>query len=287
MNSQLANFFECRSKRTVAVIAIAASILLGVLDLTTGIEIQLFLVYLIPIFLASWFVSQAVAIYVAILGSLVWFVADSLSGRVYSSQWIAYGNLLMCTSLFVVFALTQAYLRIKLDELTSLANSDFLTGLPNGRAFYRLASEEMNRAIGLEPLTLACIDITGMQLINERLGYPSGDQMMCTIAHTIRQNVARPDLVGRLAGTSFAVLLPNTASTGANLALEQLHNALKDERRKYSHPLNFYISAVACTKAPRTVAELMQEADSQMNRMKNAKTDFVQIVTSEGSGLLN
>ncbi|MGZ8490458.1 MAG: hypothetical protein ACXWW4_18150, partial [Candidatus Binatia bacterium] len=93
MNSQLANFFECRSKRTVAVIAIAASILLGVLDLTTGIEIQLFLVYLIPIFLASWFVSQAVAIYVAILGSLVWFVADSLSGRVYSSQWIAYGNL--------------------------------------------------------------------------------------------------------------------------------------------------------------------------------------------------
>jgi len=83
------------------------------------------------------------------------------------------------------------------------------------------------------------------------------------------------------------VLLPNTASTGANLALEQLHNALKDERRKYSHPLNFYISAVACTKAPRTVAELMQEADSQMNRMKNAKTDFVQIVTSEGSGLLN
>ncbi len=60
MNSQLANFFECRSKRTVAVIAIAVSILLGVLDLTTGIEMQFLLVYLIPIFLASWFVSQAV-----------------------------------------------------------------------------------------------------------------------------------------------------------------------------------------------------------------------------------
>jgi len=83
------------------------------------------------------------------------------------------------------------------------------------------------------------------------------------------------------------VLLPKTASSGANLALEQLHNVLKDERRKHSHPLNFYISAVACTKAPRTVAELMQEADSQMARMKNAKKDFIQIVTSEGPSLLN
>jgi diguanylate cyclase (GGDEF)-like protein len=287
MNSQFANFFECRSKRTITVVAIAVSIFLGVLDLTSGVEMQFLLIYLIPIFLGSWFVSQAVGISLAIFGSLVWFVADSLSGRVYSSPWVAYGNLLMCTGLFVVFAFTQANLRIKLDELSNLANSDFLTGLPNGRAFYQLASEEMNRAFGLEPLTLACIDVTGLHLINERLGYPSGDQMMCTIAHTIRQNVARPDLVGRLAGTSFAVLLPNTASTGANLVLEQLHNALKDERRKYSHPLNFYISAVACTKAPRTVAELMQEADSQMNRMKNARTDFVQIVTSDGSTLLN
>ena len=193
----------------------------------------------------------------------------------------------MRTGVFVVFAFTQAYFRIKLDELSSLASRDFLTGLPNGRAFYQLAAEEMNRAFGLEPLTLACLDVSGLQLVNERLGYPVGDQMVCTIAHTIRQNVARPDLVGRLSGTTFAILLPKTASDGANLVLEQLHNALKDERRKYSHPLNFYISAVACPKAPRTVAELMQQADSQMSRMKNAKEDFIQVVTSEGSALLN
>jgi diguanylate cyclase (GGDEF)-like protein len=178
-------------------------------------------------------------------------------------------------------------LKSKLDELSNLASRDFLTGLPNGRAFYELAAEEMSRASGLEPMTLACIDVSGIHLVNERLGYPVGDQMMCTIAYTIRQNVARPDLVGRLAGTTFAVLLPKMASSGANSVLEKLHNVLKDERRKYSHPLNFYISAVACTQAPRTVAELMQEADSQMIRMKNAKKDFIQIVTSEGPSLLN
>lgn len=287
MHLKLTKFFERRSKLTVVFMAIALSILLGVLDFATRIEMHFLLLNLIPIFLGSWFISRDVGVTLAIFGSLVWFVSDSLSGRAYSSPWIAYWNLLMRSGVFVIFAFTQASLKSKLDELSNLASRDFITGLPNGRAFYELAAEEMGRASGLEPMTLACIDVSGIQLVNERQGYPAGDQMMCTIAHTIRENVARPDLVGRLAGTTFAVLLPKTASSGANLALEQLHNVLKDERRKHSHPLNFYISAVACTKAPRTVAELMQEADSQMARMKNAKKDFIQIVTSEGPSLLN
>jgi diguanylate cyclase (GGDEF)-like protein len=287
MHSKLTKFFERRSKLAVVFVAIAFSIFLGVLDFATGIEMHLLLLYLVPIFLGSWFVSREVGMSMAIFGSLIWFITDSLSGRVYSSPWIGYWNLLMRTGVFVIFAFTQASLKSKLDDLSNLASRDFLTGLPNGRAFYELAAKEMSRASGLEPMTLACIDVSGVQLVNERLGYPAGDQMMCSIAHTIRENVARPDLVGRLAGTTFAVLLPKIASSGANLVLEQLHNVLKDERRKYSHPLNFYISAVACTKAPRTVAELMQQADSQMTRMKNAKKDFIQIVTSEGPSLLN
>lgn len=287
MLAKLAQFFERRSRMTVAVIAIALSMVIGALDLVTAVEMHFLLLYLIPIFLGSWFVSRDVGLCLAIFGSLVWFVTDPMNGRPNSSPWIIYWNLLMRTSAFIVFAVTQAALKSKLDELSNLASRDFLTGLPNGRAFYQLAADEMNRASGLEPMTLACIDVSGIQLVNERFGYPVGDQMMCTIGHTIRQNVTRPDLVGRLAGTTFAVLLPKTASSDANLVLEQMHNALKDDRRKYSHPLNFYISAVACAKAPPTVAQLMQEADNQMNRMKNAKKDFLQIVTSEGPSLLN
>jgi diguanylate cyclase (GGDEF)-like protein len=288
MLSKLTEFFERRSRRAVVYIAITLSILLGLLDLATNIELHFLLLYLVPVFLGSWFVSRDMGVFLAIFGSLVWFGAEFLSGgRAYSSPWIAYWNLLMRTSVFVIFAFTQESLKSKLDELSNLASRDFLTGLPNGRAFYQLAADEMNRASGLDPMTLACIDVSGIQVVNERQGYPAGDQLMCTIAHTIRENVERPDLVGRLAGTTFAVLLPKTASSGANSVLEHLHNALKDDRRKYSHPLNFYISAVACTKTPRTVAELMQQADSQMTRMKNAKKDFLQIITSDGPSLLN
>jgi diguanylate cyclase (GGDEF)-like protein len=287
MLRKLSDFFERRSKRTVGFIAILFSILLGAVDLKTSVEIHFLLLYLIPIFLGSWFVSREMGVYLAFFGSLLWFVADTLNGRVYSSGWIAYWNLLMRTSAFILFAVTQAQLRAKIDELSNLAARDFLTGLPNGRAFYQLAAKEMDRAIGLEPLTLACIDVTGMQWVNDRHGYPAGDQVLCATAHTIQQHAPYPDLVGRTTGTSFLVLLPNTTSDAAGPLLDQLRNALQEMRRQYAHPLTFHISAIAYSKAPRKVAQLMHQAESQMTRMRGEKKDSIQIARVDDLPLLN
>ncbi len=284
---KLSRFIERRSPKTLVACAILTTVLLGIFDLQTGAEVHFLLLYLVPIFIGSWFVSREVGVYLAFFGSLTWFAADSLSGRSYSSVWIAYWNLLMRTSVFVLFAVTQAHLRAKLNELSKLASRDFLTGLPNGHAFYRLAAKEMDRAFGLEPMTLACIDVTGFHWVNHRFGYPIGDQMVCRIAHTIKQYVPRPDLVGRMGGTSFAVLLPNVASDTANFILKGVHHALNEERRKFSHPLTFFISAIACTKAPRTVAELLHEADAQMTRMKGGKRDSLQVAKVDDLPMLN
>jgi diguanylate cyclase (GGDEF)-like protein len=287
MIPKLAELLERRSKLTLAILAFTISVLLGALDFFTSHEIHFLLLYLIPIFIASWFISREAGVYLALCASLIWLIADSLGGRSYSSGWIVYWNLLMRTAVFIVFAVTQALLRAKLDELSDLASRDFLTGLPNGHAFYKLTAKEMDLAFGVEPMTLVCIDVTGFKWVNHRFGYSTGDQMMCAIAHTIRQHVPRPDLVGRLGGTSFTVLLPNVASDIANLILQRVQSALHEERRKYSYPLTFFISAIACTKAPRTVAELMQEADAQMTRIKGGRRDSLQISRVENLPALN
>ena len=287
MIQKLMNFLERQSQRTLVAFAVLITVLLGVFDLQTGVEIHFLLLYLVPIFITSWFVSREVGVYLALLATLIWFAADSLGGRSYSSAWIAYWNLLMRTAVFVLFAITQAQLRARLVELSHLASRDFLTGLPNGHAFYQLAAKEMDRAFGLEPMTLVCIDVAGFRWVNHRFGYPTGDQMLCTIAHAIRQHVPRPELVGRLGGTSFAVLLPNVASDTAHLILQRVQNVLHEERRKYAHPLTFFISAIACTKAPRTVAELMHEAESQMTRIKGGNKDSLQIAKVDDMPALN
>ena len=287
MIQKIANLLERQSQRTLVAFCLLATIVLGALDVYTGVEIHFLLLYLIPVFVASWFVSRKIGLYVAIIASIVWFGADSLSGRSYSSAWIAYWNLLMRSTVFVIFAITQAQLRARMIELAHLASRDFLTGLPNGHAFYDLVAKEMERAFGLQPMTLACIDVTGFKWVNHRFGYPAGDQMMCTIAHAIRQNVPRPDLVGRLGGTSFAVLLPNMASETAHEILQQLQGVLQEERRKYAHPLTFFISAVACNRAPKTVAQLIHEAEVQMTRIKGINKDSLQIASVDEVSVLN
>lgn len=287
MIQKLSAFLERRSRFALAAIACAIAVLLGVLDYATGVEIHFLLLYLVPIFIASWYISREAGIALAIFTSLIWLAAHLLSGRSYSSAWVGYWNLLMRAATFTVFAITQAQLRLKLVELSHLASRDFLTGLPNGHAFYELTAKEMDRAFGVEPMTLVCIDVTGFKWINHRFGYPAGDQVMCAIAHTIRQHVPRPDLVGRIGGTSFSVLLPNVGSAVANLILQRLQTALDQERRKNAQPLTFFISAIACTRAPRTVAELMQQADAQMNRIKNGRHDSLQIAQVDHLPALN
>ncbi len=287
MIQHLLKFLEHRSKQTVALIAMGLTILLGLLDFEIGAEIHFLVFYLVPIALASWYINRNTGIYLAVMCSLVWLVTDSLDGRAYSSSWIDGWNFLMRTGAFVVFSLSLSQLRAKFDALSELARRDFLTGLPNGRAFYELTAREMERAFGIEPLTLAFIDLAGFKWINHRLGYATGDQMICTIAHAIRQHVPRPDLVGRIGGTSFAVLLPKVGSADANSILEQVHTALKDERRKYAQPVTFFISAIACTQAPQSIAELMHQAEAQMTRMKGGTRDLLQIANVDSLPALN
>ena len=151
MIQKLVKFLERRSQLTLIVYVVLLTVLLGFFDLLTGVEVHFLLLYLVPIFVASWFVSREVGIYLALFASLIWSAADSIGGRSYSSALIAYWNLLMRTAVFVLFAITQAQLRAKLDDLSKLASRDFLTGLPNGHAFYQSAAKEMDRAFGLVP----------------------------------------------------------------------------------------------------------------------------------------
>ena|SRR5262245_10031489 len=277
MNQQLLSKLGETSKQVIALLSIFLVALIGIIDFATGLELHLMFFYLFPIALASWFVNQRTGILTALLCTLTWFFANHLSGLRYSSDLIMIWNCVMRLGVSVVIAYTLSQLRRVLDRVSELATRDFLTGLPNGRAFYELAGREMERAFGLEPMVLAFIDVEGFKWINHRFGYPTGDQMLCTIAYAIRENVARPELVGRISGTSFAVLLPNCTSDEARFVLEKIQRRLKDQRRRYAQPVTFLISAMACSKAPRSIAELMHEAELRMTRIKDGKHDALEI----------
>jgi diguanylate cyclase (GGDEF)-like protein len=286
MHNKIFSYLDSKPKQLITSIGLLCVSIIGIVDHIAR-ELHLSYTSIFPIVLVSWYVNQRTGILVATFGGLVWFISTRLEGVRQSSEMLDMWNSSMPAGVLIALAYLVARLRSELDKISDVASKDFLTGLPNARAFYELAAHEMKRALGLEPLTLAYIDLEGFKWINHRFGYATGDQMLCSIAQIILQGVVRKDLVGRIGGTAFAILMPDTTSEGAQFILEKIHDALKNERSRYAQPVNFFISAVACTKAPRTVAELMHQAEMSMTRMKGNDRDALEILRVDSVPPLN
>ncbi|HHN74650.1 MAG TPA: GGDEF domain-containing protein [Acidobacteria bacterium] len=112
-------------------------------------------------------------------------------------------------------------------EALSLALRDPLTGLFNRRAFEAFIERESQGAQRSgRSLTLIMIDLDEFKPVNDRFGHPAGDALLKGVAEVLLSNLRRSDIVARIGGDEFAVLLPETTlDAGVKLA-RRLRNAL-------------------------------------------------------------
>ena len=117
-------------------------------------------------------------------------------------------------------ARVNAELQTKQRELERLTRQDGLTGLFNRNTFVELSSTELKRALRQgSSTTILLFDLDHFKRINDTWGHPAGDAMLRHVAQTSVQSVRSTDLVGRLGGEEFIVLLPHThADAGRRIA---------------------------------------------------------------------
>lgn len=117
------------------------------------------------------------------------------------------------------------------DQLQVLATTDPLTGLFNRREFFARADNEIQRSQrSREPLALFMLDLDLFKRINDRFGHASGDAVLTAVASALQGCLRRIDIVGRIGGEEFAILLPNTGSEAARIAAERLRQAVAELR---------------------------------------------------------
>lgn len=118
--------------------------------------------------------------------------------------------------------LKKAHARIE-----ELAQTDELTGLSNRRYIIRALHDEAERAIrGRTPFSVAIIDLDFFKRINDRYGHPTGDEVLKTVARSLRANIRQIDRLGRYGGEEFLLLLPGSDEDDALAALERLRQAV-------------------------------------------------------------
>mgnify|MGYP001792202495 CR=1 FL=1 len=114
-------------------------------------------------------------------------------------------------------------IELELEDARQLADGDVLCPVLNRRAFTR----EIEREIALADrhgtdLSLLFLDLDQFKRINDRLGHKAGDDALKAFAGALVGGVRRTDIVGRLGGDEFGVLLIGTAGADAETQLERL-----------------------------------------------------------------
>jgi diguanylate cyclase (GGDEF)-like protein len=114
-------------------------------------------------------------------------------------------------------------------ELRHLADHDSLTGLLNRRRFRAELDQHVsfNARYGGRG-ALMIIDIDGLKRVNDELGHHAGDTLIRRVAEILRERVRNTDIVARLSGDEFAVLMPQSDTTGALQLGEDLRSKVAE-----------------------------------------------------------
>lgn len=174
----------------------------------------------------------------------------------------------------------------KQAELEYLATHDPLTGLYNRREFMRLAEMELARSARFpSDVSLLMVDLDFFKKINDQYGHPAGDEVLQRVAGLLTAGVRCTDLVARLGGEEFIVLLPNTASEGALAAAEKLRHAIRAQQllvQGLRVPVSASIGVSGLDKVQRGVLEdLYAAADQALYVAKHAGRDRVEYAPPE------
>lgn len=156
--------------------------------------------------------------------------------------------------------------RIAEDNLLYLSLHDALTGVYNRTYF----NEEIERLRGspLRPISFVFADVDNLKDVNDTLGHQAGDLLIQKAARVIEHGVRAEDVVVRIGGDEFAVILYNGDQSAATTVISRIRDALRDYNRGDREiPLSLSLGAGTAT-SHQGLERALREADQAMYRDK-------------------
>ncbi|MEA3058414.1 MAG: hypothetical protein QOF34_1229 [Sphingomonadales bacterium] len=166
-----------------------------------------------------------------------------------------------------------AQLQQRVEQLDQLAHQDTLVNLPNRRGFMRALERFIDRASRYgEDCAMLYVDLDGLKMINDGFGHNAGDKALIEVAAMLVGGVRKSDVVARIGGDEFGILLAHSDEPSAHETAARLVDLIAGS--DFAHegdalPLSVAIG-VAMINGDDTPEEAIARADQEMYRKKAA-----------------
>lgn len=161
------------------------------------------------------------------------------------------------------------------------AERDPLTDLYN-RAFFERELHEVLQGCGdTTGGRIIALDVDHLKVVNGSLGHRAGDELLRDVAQAMRDAVRQTDLLARLGGDDFAILLPGASEADADAVAARVLQGIRTVARRFSCTASAGIAALGGQGA-RTAAQALVGADLALLRAKEAGRD--RVVRHDGRG---
>jgi diguanylate cyclase (GGDEF)-like protein len=166
-----------------------------------------------------------------------------------------------------------AQLRQRVEQLDALAHQDSLSDLPNRRGFMRTLERVIDRVKRYgEHAALLFVDLDGLKMINDNFGHCAGDEALIQVSRLLVGGVRKSDLVARIGGDEFAILVSHVESADAHDTAERLVDLIADcDFTHDGQPLPLSVAiGVGMIEADDSPEAAIARADAEMYRRKAA-----------------
>lgn len=156
------------------------------------------------------------------------------------------------------------------DKLRYMGLHDTLTGLYN-RAFFEDEIQRLESS-GVFPVGVIIVDADGLKIVNDQLGHAMGDDLLIRAARVLKKSVRGDDIVARIGGDEFAILMPNCDENILHQVLSRIESNISNENEL--NELNYILSLSSggyTCNLRGTLRDSIARADARMYEIKNKK----------------